>query len=218
MCFYRASNQHNYWLSTLFVPHNVPLEGQSSCFTFHVPFACNWPEVHEVPGVYEGGGHPLGQGEAQVLEMDPHRPRPQPRLLGGSDQVHRELLTLLQLVTQPHLASSGCHDVLELYLLGQAILDFIILLSSPATSSASPCRQGRGCGSSPWRWGRWCWPPCPGWSPPRPRCSHWGWRCPWCWPHPAPPPAHLATAGEWGCLKQVLYFIIVKLGTIEFRP
>ena len=99
--------------------------------------------------MYEGGRHPLGQGEPQVLEMDPHGASAQPRLLGSGDQVHRELLTLLQLVTQPHLASSGCHDVLELYLLGQAILDFIILLSSPATSSASLCRQGRGCGSSP---------------------------------------------------------------------
>ena len=58
--------------------------------------------------MYEGGGHPLGQGEAQVLEMDPHGPRPQPRLLGGSDQVYRELLTLLQLVTKPDLTRIRC--------------------------------------------------------------------------------------------------------------
>ena len=58
--------------------------------------------------MYEGGRHPLGQGEPQVLEMDPHGARAQPSLLGSGDQVNRELLTLLQLVTQPHLASSGC--------------------------------------------------------------------------------------------------------------
>ena len=54
----------------------------------------------------EGGGHPLGQGEPQVLEVDPHGARAQPRLLGGGDQVDRELLTLLQLVTQTNLTRS----------------------------------------------------------------------------------------------------------------
>ena len=49
--------------------------------------------------------HALGQGEPQVLEMDPHGPGAQPGLLRGRDQVHGELLTLLQLVTQPDLAS-----------------------------------------------------------------------------------------------------------------
>ena len=83
----------------------------------------------------------------------------------------------------------------------------IILLNSPATSSVSLCRRGRECGSSPWRWGRWCWPPCPGWSPPQPRCNHWGWRCPWCWPPPALPPAHPATAAELASLKQNTRFV-----------
>ena len=53
----------------------------------------------------EDGRHTLGQGEPQVLEMDPHGPGAQPCLLGGRDQVHRELLTLLQLVTQSDLTS-----------------------------------------------------------------------------------------------------------------
>ena len=59
----------------------------------------NSPEIHEVPGVYEGWWHTLSQGEPQVLEMDPHGARTQPCLLGSGDQVHWELLTLLQLVT-----------------------------------------------------------------------------------------------------------------------
>ena len=49
--------------------------------------------------------HALGQGEPQVLEMDPHGSGAQPGLLRSRNQVHGELLTLLQLVTQPDLVN-----------------------------------------------------------------------------------------------------------------
>ena len=59
----------------------------------------------------EDGRHALGQGEPQVLEVDPHGPGAQSGLLGGRDKVYWELLTLLQLVTQSDLESIHCQKI-----------------------------------------------------------------------------------------------------------
>ena len=61
------------------------------------------PEVQEIPAVTEHGGNSGGEGELEVLEVDPYWPRHQLRLLRSRHKVYWELEPGLKLVAQSDL-------------------------------------------------------------------------------------------------------------------
>ena len=68
----------------------------------------------------EHGGNSGGEGELEVLEVDPHWPRHQLGLLRSRHEVDWELEPGLKLVAQSDLHEAGFRFLLELHLSGEA--------------------------------------------------------------------------------------------------
>ena len=76
--------------------HYPDILGRSLCFI-------SSPEVQQIPAVTEHWGDSGGDGELEVLQVDPHGSRHQPGLLGCRDEVDWELDSGLKLVAQSDL-------------------------------------------------------------------------------------------------------------------
>ena len=85
--------------------HYPDILGRSLCFI-------SSPEVQQIPAVTEHGGNSGGEGELEVLEVDPHWPRHKLRLLRRRHEVYWELEPGLKLVAQSDLHFRQVLDLL----------------------------------------------------------------------------------------------------------